>query len=104
MRKWVRSIVGRYEIESHHFKILVLAAEAWDSFQKARLVIAKKGFTYLDRFDAPRARPEIAIARDSRIAFVRCLRELALENEDPEAATPRPRVAPRLPKKDELWQ
>jgi len=100
MRKWVSSIVDRYEIEQHHFKVLVLAAEAWDRCSAARSVILKKGISYLDRFGAPRARPEVGVERDSRIAFVRCLRELALEVEVPEEK-PRPRVAPRIPRKGE---
>jgi hypothetical protein len=98
MRSWVLSILDRYEIEPQHFKILILAAEAWDRCENARKVLSKKGVSYLDRFDAPRARPEIAVERDSRIAFVRCLRELALENEQP-TDKPRPRIAPNISRK-----
>ena len=98
MRTWVSSIADRYEIESQHFKILVLAAEAWDRCESARAVLTKQGVSYIDRFGAPRSRPEVAVERDSRIAFVRCLAALALENETPDER-PRPRVAPTLAKK-----
>lgn len=97
MRSWVLSVLDRYEIEPQHFKILVLAAEAWDRCENARAVLSKQGVSYRDRFGAPRARPEVAVERDSRIAFVRCLRELALENETP---TDKPlRVAPSIARK-----
>ena len=98
MRTWVASIVDRYEIEPQHLKVLVLAAEAWDRCQEARAVISKKGISYLDRFNAPRARPEVAVERDSRIAFVRCLAALSLENEAP-GDEPLARVAPTIPRK-----
>ena len=66
-----------------------LAAEAWDRCQGARLAIAEHGLTFLDRFDQPRVRPEVAIERDSRTAFCRTLRELGLDVAPP-PETPRP--------------
>lgn len=86
MRTWLASVADRYEIAEQHFKILVLAAEAWDRCQAARAILQKQGLTYRDRFGAPRTRPEVAVERDSRTAFLRCLRELALENEAPDDA------------------
>jgi hypothetical protein len=100
MRSWVASICDRYEIEPQHFEILVKGAEAWDRCEAARAVLSLKGISYRDRFNAPRARPEVAVERDSRIAFVRCLAALALENEMPEEK-PRPRAAPTIPKRGE---
>jgi hypothetical protein len=58
----------------------------------AREVLDKDGLTYTDRFGAPRARPEVAIERDSRIAFARLVRELALDVEAP----PEPSRPPAL--------
>jgi hypothetical protein len=84
MRSWVRDIIDRYPIESHHFRILILAGEAWDSCVAARKVLRAKGVSYLDRFGAPRSRPEVAALRDSRLAFLRCLAALGIQNEDPE--------------------
>lgn len=47
-------------------------------------VIEKEGLTYLDRFGQPATRPEVAVERDSRLAFFRCMRQLALSEEPPD--------------------
>ena len=78
-RRWWQSVVEDYELEAHHVRLLTLAAEAWDRGQEAREALAKLGMTYQDRFEQPRARPEVAIERDARIAFARLTRELALD-------------------------
>lgn len=80
-RKWWATVVREYELEEHHLRLLTLAAEAWDRCEQARKALAKHGLTYNDRFHQPRARPEVAIERDSRIAFARLLRELDLDVE-----------------------
>jgi hypothetical protein len=72
-------VVEEFELEEHHVKLLTLAAEAWDRGQQARAVLDAEGISYVDRFGAPRSRPEVAVERDSRIAFARLLRELDLD-------------------------
>ncbi len=90
-RKWWVSVVESWDMEDHHRRILTLASEAWDRSCQAREALAEHGMTYIDRFDQPRARPEIAIERDSRLAFARLLRELCLDDTEPEPARP-PRI------------
>jgi len=87
--RWWQSVCDDYQLEAHHVRLLTLAAEAWDRTQQAREILAKQGLTFSDRFDQPRARPEVAIERDSRLAFLRVLRELGLDVEEP--------AAPRIP-------
>jgi len=64
------------------------ACEAYDRSEQAREAIAKHGMTYSDRFGAPRARPECAIERDSRLAFYRICRELGLDIVPPAESRP----------------
>ena len=87
-KRWWQSVVEEYELEPHHIRLLTLAAEAWDRCQQARRTIKKYGLTYKDRFNQPRARPEVAVERDSRIAFARLVRELALDVSEPDEVRP----------------
>ncbi|MBS3649670.1 hypothetical protein KEU06_13740 [Pseudaminobacter sp. 19-2017] len=90
---WVKSVVSDFEMEEHHFKLLLAAAESWDRVCAAREVIDRDGMTYTDRFGQPKARPEIGIERDNKVLLARLLRELALDGVDaPDAPRP-PRTA-----------
>lgn len=90
-QKWWREIVAEYDLESQHLRILQMACEAWDRCEQARKVIAEEGMTFKDRFGQIKARPEIAIERDNRIAFARLMRELALDGASPDESRP-PRI------------
>lgn len=89
---WWCDVLATYELDPHHVRSLTLAAESWDRGQQARQILDSVGITYQDRFGAPRARPEIAIERDCRLAFARLVRELALDLEPPEPASKPPIV------------
>ena len=82
-QRWWQSVVADYVLEEHHAKLLQLAAEAWDRSQQARDALAQHGTTFVDRFGAPHARPEVAIERDSRLSFARLVRELDLDVQEP---------------------
>jgi hypothetical protein len=83
----VNYVLSEYDLDQHHVRLLTLAAEAWETGQEARAAIAKHSAVYVDRFGAPRKRPEVAIQAEARIAFARLLRELDL---DPPAVASRP--------------
>jgi phage terminase small subunit len=89
-QKWWAHHLAEYHLEPHHVRLLTLAAEAWDRCQEARAALAQHGIVYVDRFGQPRARPEVGIERDSRVAFARMIRELNLDLASPEE--------PRLPR------
>jgi len=89
---WWASVTDEFALQPHHLRLLTLAAEAWDRCEQARQALAEHGLIYTDRFGQPRARPEVAIERDNRIAFARLLRELALDVDAPES--PRPPALP----------
>ena len=86
--EWFTQVMRDYQLEPHHIRLLTLAGEAWDRGQAAREAIEAHGLTFTDRFEAPHARPEIAIERDSRIAFARLLRELCLDIDPPSESRP----------------
>ena len=87
-RRWWADVAAEYELESHHLKLLTMAAEAWDRCCDARRILDKEGMTFYDRFGQPKSRPEIAIERDSRVAFARLLRELTLDADPPAEVRP----------------
>jgi phage terminase small subunit len=88
-RDWINYVLSEYDLDQHHFRLLTLAAEAWETGQEARAAIAKHSAVYMDRFNAPRKRPEVSIQAEARIAFARLLRELDLDV-DPPATASRP--------------
>lgn len=89
---WWKAVVAEFDLEQHHIRLLRLACEAWDRGQEAREAIAQHGSVYVDRFGQPRARPEIAIERDARIAFARLMRELALDVDGPDESGRPPQI------------
>ena len=80
---WWREVADEFEADSHHRHLLTLACEALDRCRDARRMIGKHGLTYTDRFGAPRTRPEVAVERDSRLAFARLLAQLGLDEQSP---------------------
>jgi phage terminase small subunit len=79
-RKWWSSIANNFEFEPYDLATLTLAAESLDRAEEARLRIVQDGPYVQGRYGL-RAHPAIAVERDSRIAFARLTRELALDVE-----------------------
>ena len=65
-KRWWKSVVDGYALEPHHVRLLTVAVEACDRCQQSREALQEHGLTYMDRFEQPRSRPEVAIERDSR--------------------------------------
>ena len=82
-----REVTRDYELEPHHLLTLQAACEARDRMDQARAAIEKDGPYAEGRF-GPKAHPAIAVERDSRLAMVRCLRELGLDLEAPAQSRP----------------
>ena len=89
-KKWWKRVAEAYELEEHHRHLLTLAGEALDRCNEARSILDREGLTFDDRFGQPKSRPEVVIERDSRLAFARLLRELCLDDDEPDA--------PRIPR------
>jgi len=80
MKRFFSGIIADHEdLEPDRLHVLRACCEAWDRSQQAREALAKHGTTYTDSKGMIRSRPEISIERDSRVAFLRALRELKLE-------------------------
>jgi len=67
-----------YQLNQDELHLLLMACEAMDRCIQARKRLAKQGLTYTDRFGQPKSRPEVAIERDSRLAFARLVKQLGL--------------------------
>src|SRR5258707_7210302 len=87
-KRWWKSVLANYALEDHHLHLVRLPCDALDRAEQARQALETLGTIYLDRFNAPHPRPEVAIERDSRIAFARLCRELDLDTETAAAARP----------------
>ncbi len=74
---WVWALY-EYQINRDELHLLLMACEAMDRCIQARKRLAKQGLTYNDRFGQPKSRPEVAIERDSRLAFARLVKQLGL--------------------------
>jgi hypothetical protein len=64
-------------------RTLQAGAEAWDLYTKCREAVARDGLSYSDNKGRMFARPEIAIGRDARAAYLRCMRDLKLDAPPP---------------------
>ncbi|CDZ60328.1 Hypothetical protein NGAL_HAMBI2605_09530 [Neorhizobium galegae bv. orientalis] len=92
-QKWYRSVLSDFDLDGHHIRLLTLAAEAFDQATGAREVLDADGQTFTDRFGQPKARPEVDILQNARIAYARLVRELALDGVDAPEAPRSPRTA-----------
>jgi phage terminase small subunit len=93
---WFAEVIAEYDLESHHIRLLTKACESWDRSEQAREGLLKHGLTFADRFGSPHARPEIAIERDSRLAFARLIREIGLDVSPPTDTRPNSLPANRV--------
>jgi P27 family predicted phage terminase small subunit len=79
MKEWWAEVTAKHRLEAHREKLLQAACEAWDLMSRARECVAQHGLTFPGKDGEPRPRPEVAQARDARIAFVRIVKELDLD-------------------------
>jgi hypothetical protein len=92
MATFYRHITRKYALSEHHRQLLVCACQAHSRMEDAQAILAREGLTTADRHGQSRAHPAVTIEAQARIAFMRALRELSLEDELPGARRP-----PRLP-------
>ena len=95
MRAWWRSVSRGYKLKPHHYRVLEAACDSWDRTVAARAEVLRDGLCIPNRWGELRPHPSLATERDNRIAFVRCVRELALADDDLPAESRPPRLTGR---------
>jgi P27 family predicted phage terminase small subunit len=92
MAGFYRRVNRDYALSDHHRLVLLTACQAHDRMTQARALIDREGLTTPTARGGSRVHPAVTVERDSRVAFVRCLRELGLSDDPAEAPRPpRPR-------------
>ncbi len=86
-RKFWRDVVAQFEMQPYDLQLLGAACESLDRMREAQKTVAADG-PYVDGRFGLRAHPGLAVERDSRIALMRALRELALDIEPPPESRP----------------
>jgi hypothetical protein len=89
-RRWAEQIAEDYLLESHHHRLLVLAGEALDRGEQARILVEREGAVVPGRF-GPKAHPAVLIERDQKTLAARLFRELGLEDGRDDPRPPRVR-------------
>lgn len=90
MQTWWRQVCRAWALSPHHLRVLEAACESWDRMEQARDLIKSEGLVVVDRFGQKKQHPAFGVERDSRLSFVRCVRELALSDEElPDVRPPR---------------
>jgi phage terminase small subunit len=79
-----RSVVDGYELERHHLAVLEAACRELDRAAAAEELLADQGEYLTDRYGGKKVHPAVAVARSSRLAAARLLRELGLQDEGTE--------------------
>ncbi len=82
-RAWYERVAAGWELGEAELELLQLACETRDRYAAAKKMLDEEGLVLRDRFGQQKAHPAAAIERDARIALVRIVRELGLEEEAP---------------------
>lgn len=77
-RRIFDSVVGDYDLEPWHVRVLIEALQSLDRAEQARRQLDSDGLTVDGRF-GPRPHPLLAVERDSRASFARLMKQLGLD-------------------------
>ncbi|MDQ2086489.1 P27 family phage terminase small subunit [Herbivorax sp. ANBcel31] len=81
MKKFYRSVLADFNLESHHLILLTKACENLDRAEQARLEVEKDGLTTVDRYGSKKPHPCVKIEIDCKNSARLLLRELGLDLE-----------------------
>jgi len=88
-RDFYARMQATYSMEEHQERTLLLACEAYDRCVEAREELAKSGTYQKGRYGQAVTHPAVKVEEQARLAWLRCIRELGLPDEEP-AGAPRP--------------
>jgi phage terminase small subunit len=88
---WWRSVMRDWDLEPHHEQVLTACAETLDRIAEARAAIEKDGAYIVDRYGQLKPHPALSVERLQRLALVRLLKPLDLEEPEPARAASRRR-------------
>ena len=78
-KRWWRSLVEGFDLESHHVVILTAAAEALDRKVEARRVIAEEGLVIRSGTGTPISHPAVQIEDAAAVRMAHLIREIGLD-------------------------
>jgi P27 family predicted phage terminase small subunit len=78
---WWVEVTSEFVLKSHHCRVLECACDAWDRMVQARTILAAEGLSISTADDGLKLHPAFVAERDSRLAFLRVVRELDLDSE-----------------------
>ncbi len=88
-REFYARMQATYSMEEHQLRTLLLGCEAFDRCVEAREELAKAGTYQTGRYGQAVTHPAVKVEEQARLAWLRCIRELGLPDEEP-PGTPRP--------------
>ncbi len=87
--KFWKQINQEFELEFHHLKLLQQACHCLDRISQAQDAVKAAGPYHADKNGIPRPHPGLKVELENRSLFLRCIRELCLDIENPETRPPR---------------
>lgn len=87
--KFRRKILAEFDFDRiHDFKRLDLSCSCLDRIEECRTEIEKDGLFILDRFNQRKENPAAKAEREQKVIFIRILRELNLDFQEPAESRP----------------
>jgi len=80
MQEFWRAVFQRIRIQEFQVHLFQKACEAHDRAEAARKILDREGLTFSDRFNQPRARPEVNIEVLSRAQFQKLLTDCGVHD------------------------
>lgn len=73
-----KDVSRAFDLQEHEVALLIMACESLDRAEQARQRLSEDGITVSDRNGKPVAHPCVAMERDSKLVFAKCIKELGL--------------------------